>query len=119
MKREMKHSGIEWAGDVPKHWQYIKLKSYYAFEKGKKAQLYTVDYIGSHEGEYPVYSGQTENDGVLGRIDTYDYDVDECLFSTTVGAKVGEVQLIAELLDYEKDKRMQQSFHVLLFASFV
>lgn len=88
MKREMKHSSIEWAGDVPKHWQYIKLKSYYAFEKGKKAQLYTVDYIGSHEGEYPVYSGQTENDGVLGRIDTYDYDVDECLFSTTVGAKV-------------------------------
>ena len=84
----MKHSGIEWAGDVPKHWQYIKLKSYYVFEKGKKAQLYTVDYIGSHEGEYPVYSGQTENDGVLGRIYTYDYDVDECLFSTTVGAKV-------------------------------
>ena len=35
-----------------------------------------------------MYSGQTENDGVMGEIDTYDYELDECLFSTTVGAKV-------------------------------
>ena len=86
--REMKDSGIEWIGEIPANWKYIKLKTYYAFEKGKNAQLYTEKYIGEHEGIYPVYSGQTENNGVMGRINTYNYSLDECLFSTTVGAKV-------------------------------
>ena len=86
--REMKDSGLPWLGLVPASWKYIKLKSYYAFEKGKNAQKYTVDYVGQNEGIYPVYSGQTENEGIMGLIDTFDYDVDECLFSTTVGAKV-------------------------------
>ena len=73
---------------IPKHWDYIKLKYFYNFEKGKNAQLYTLDYIGLNQGRYPVYSGQTEQDGIMGYIDTYDYDIDECLFTTTVGAKV-------------------------------
>ena len=87
-KREMKPSGIEWIGEVPSHWEYIRLKAYYNFEKGKNAQKYTIDYIGKNEGTYPVYSGQTENDGIMGMVNSYDYDLEECLFSTTVGAKV-------------------------------
>ena len=88
MSREMKESGLPWLGTVPREWKYVRLKTYYSFEKGKNAQKYTVDYIGQHDGQYPVYSGQTENEGVLGTIDTFDYDISECLFSTTVGAKV-------------------------------
>ena len=84
----MKNSEIEWIGTVPVNWNYIKLKSYYDFEKGRNAQKYTVDYIGKNEGIYPVYSGQTENDGVMGLVNSYDYDIAECLFTTTVGAKV-------------------------------
>lgn len=83
-----KDSKIAWIGQIPKHWDYIKLKYFYNFEKGKNAQLYTLDYIGLNQGRYPVYSGQTEQDGIMGYIDTYDYDIDECLFTTTVGAKV-------------------------------
>ena len=86
--REMKDSGMTWLGQVPSDWRYIRLKTFYSFEKGKNAQRYTVDYIGQHDGQYPVYSGQTENDGIMGTIDSFDYDIPECLFSTTVGAKV-------------------------------
>ena len=76
----MKKSGIEWIGEIPDSWKYFRLKDYYVFEKGKNAATYTQEYIGLHKGEYPVYSGQTENDGVMGCIDTFDYDLEECLF---------------------------------------
>lgn len=85
---EMKYSGLAWEKFVPIEWNKCRLKDYFEFEKGKNAQIYTKDYIGLHKGSFPVYSGQTENDGVMGEIDTYDYELDECLFSTTVGAKV-------------------------------
>lgn len=88
MSREMKDSGIEWIGEIPKDWILSRLKDYYKFEKGKNAALYTQEYIGINKGEFPVYSGQTENDGVMGFINRFDYDLDECLFTTTVGAKV-------------------------------
>ena len=85
---KMKDSGIDWIGGIPVRWSVDKLKLYYTFEKGKNAQLYTNEYVGKNPGAYPVYSGQTENDGIMGFIDSFDYDVDECLFTTTVGAKV-------------------------------
>ena len=85
---KMKDSGVEWIGEVPEGWELDKLKLYYSFEKGKNAQIYTNEYVGKNQGEYPVYSGQTENNGVMGLIDSYDYNIDECLFTTTVGAKV-------------------------------
>lgn len=88
MAREMKDSGSEWIGEIPKEWEYVRLKHFYVFEKGKNAAQYTQEYIGLHNGDYPVYSGQTENNGIMGRIDTFDYDITECLFTTTVGAKV-------------------------------
>lgn len=88
MPREMKDSDIEWIGEIPKEWIYCKLKNYFEFEKGKNAAIYTQEYIGEHFGEFPVYSGQTENDGVMGKIDSYDYNITKCLFTTTVGAKV-------------------------------
>ena len=86
--RAMKDSGILWIGEIPEGWTNVYLKHYFAFEKGKNAALYTQEYIGENEGIFPVYSGQTENEGVMGRINTYDYDEPECLFTTTVGAKV-------------------------------
>ena len=88
MSKAMKDSGIPWIGEIPEGWTNVYLKHYFAFEKGKNAALYTQEYIGENEGIFPVYSGQTENEGVMGRINTYDYDEPECLFTTTVGAKV-------------------------------
>jgi len=83
-----KDSGIDWIGMIPERWHLSFLKNYYCFEKGKNASLYTKEYIGAKTGCYPVYSGQTGNNGNMGFIDSYDYDIDECVFTTTVGAKV-------------------------------
>lgn len=88
MMRKMKESGIEWIGQIPEEWEYVRLKHFYEFEKGKNAATYTQEYIGENEGIYPVYSGQTENNGIMGNINSFDYDIEECLFTTTVGAKV-------------------------------
>ena len=44
----------------------------------------------NHPGIYPVYSSQTENDGVFGAIDSYMYD-GEYLTWTTDGANAGTV----------------------------
>lgn len=60
------------------------------FNPEKGFAKYTHNYIRNHKGEYPVYSSQTENEGVIGRIDTYDYDT-ECLTWTTDGIHAGTV----------------------------
>lgn len=88
MNRKMKDSKIEWIGEIPEDWRIARLKDYFMFEKSSRAALYTKEYIGSNKGEFPLYSGQTENFGIMGFINSYDYDIDECLFTTTVGAKV-------------------------------
>lgn len=69
-------------------WEVVPLKKLFSFEKGKNAAIYTKEYIHDNPGEYPVYSGQTENNGIMGLINTFDYNLKECLFTTTVGAKV-------------------------------
>ena len=57
-------------------------------EKGKSK--YARRYIKDNLGEFPIYSSQTKDEGVIGKIDTYDYDV-ECLTWTTDGAYAGTV----------------------------
>ena len=87
---EMKESGVEWIGEMPKNWDMKKLKTVFRFEKGKQSGLFTKEYVGDPKnmGEYPVYSGQTEDEGVMGRINSYIYNLDDTIFTTTVGAKV-------------------------------
>jgi type I restriction enzyme S subunit len=87
-------SDIDWLGSIPKSWSVEKLSWHFYAAKGKDAQKYTKEYCGANEGEYPVYSGQTANEGVMGRIDTYDYDFGETgvLFATTVGAKAMDLR---------------------------
>lgn len=91
---KMKDSGIEWLGMIPEHWEVWKLSHLFRFEKGTNAQLYTKEYIGENEGDYPVYSGQTENDGIMGLVNRYDYDTDKYIFVTTVGANAMDVKVI-------------------------
>lgn len=55
---------------------------------GKAA--YTKEYINNNKGSYPVYSAQTLNDGEIGRIKTYDWDV-ECLTWSIDGSYPGMV----------------------------
>lgn len=92
---KLKNSGIEWVGEIPVSWEIKKLKYYFYFEKGKNAALYTNQYIGSNPGNYPVYSGQTENEGVMGRVNTFDYETNNVLLATTVGAKAMTLRMIS------------------------
>jgi type I restriction enzyme S subunit len=86
---DCKDSGVEWLGEIPLGWELTKVSWNFRAEKGKNAQLLTKDFCGSNPGAYPVYSGQTDNDGVMGLIDSFEFDTgtDGVLFSTTVGAK--------------------------------
>jgi hypothetical protein len=85
----MKASGVEWLGEVPAHWTVRKLSQLFRAGKGKNGQMLTKEFCAEHEGDHPVYSGQTENDGVMGTWDQFEFDFGErgVLFSTTVGAK--------------------------------
>lgn len=55
-----------------------------------RGRVISKDYIRENEGNYPVYSSQTENNGELGRISTYDFE-GEYLTWTTDGANAGTV----------------------------
>lgn len=50
---EFKDSGIEWIGDIPKHWEVRKLKYVASFKSG---EMITSEMI-SEEGSFKVYGG--------------------------------------------------------------
>lgn len=58
--------------------------------KISRGKVMSKDFIKANAGEYPVYSSQTENNGELGKISTYDFD-GEYLTWTTDGANAGSV----------------------------
>ena len=67
--------------------EYKDLKDLCIISRGK---VISKDYIRDNPGDFPVYSSQTENEGNLGNISTYDYD-GEYLTWTTDGANAGTV----------------------------
>ena len=91
-----KNSGVEWLGEIPEHWEVKKVFHYFKAEKGKNAAILTKDYCGKIEGKFPVYSGQTENNGIMSSINQFEFDFEDdgCLFTTTVGAKAMTVSFL-------------------------
>ena len=59
------------------------------FELGR-GRIISKDEIEINKGQYPVYSSQTSNDGILGSINTYDF-YGEYITWTTDGANAGAV----------------------------
>lgn len=55
-----------------------------------RGKVISKDYIRDFGGEYPVYSSQTANDGVLGNINNYMFDGDYLTW-TTDGAHAGTI----------------------------
>lgn len=80
MARKMKDSGIEWIGEIPEDWELIKVKHLFNVSRGRVISKLEID----EKGKYPVYSSQTENNGIFGYLDTYDYS-GEALTWTTDG----------------------------------
>ena len=82
-----KDSGVEWIGEIPEHWEFRRISHICTLGRGRVISKIE---IAENEGEYPVYSSQTENDGVLGYINTYDFEGDYITW-TTDGANAGTV----------------------------
>lgn len=86
--REMKNSGVEWIGEIPIDWDVVKVSYLFRIGRGRViAQTELED-----NGKYPVYSSQTKNDGCLGYINTYDFDLEQITW-TTDGANAGTIFL--------------------------
>lgn len=83
---QMKSAGVSWADTIPVAWTVARMKHGYGFSKGRNAQELTAQFIGEHPGPYAVYSGQTENEGVMGTTDSFAYELPEALLVTTVGS---------------------------------
>ncbi|MDP9201733.1 MAG: restriction endonuclease subunit S [Gemmatimonadota bacterium] len=86
---------IDWIPRIPAHWKTVKLSSLFWFQKGARAAEITQKYIADSPGEFPVFSGQTEDDGLMGSIDSFEFDFDSpVIFVTTVGAKAMTTRLV-------------------------
>jgi type I restriction enzyme S subunit len=83
---EMKDSGIEWLGNIPKHWEVKRLKNILL-------NINSGDGISNDElvedGEIEVYGGN----GVMGYTDKYNSD-GKVIIIGRVGAKCGVVYLV-------------------------
>jgi len=82
-----KNSEIEWIGEIPEHWNIATIGRFTNLGRGR---VISHTEISEHLGDYPVYSSQTENNGIMGKIDTFDFD-GKYVTWTTDGANAGTV----------------------------
>ena len=82
-----KDSGVEWLKEVPEQWKRRAVGQLFQIGRGK---VTSHEYITDHPGPFPLYSSQTENQGVMGYIDTFMFDGDYLTW-TTDGAHAGTV----------------------------
>ena len=87
-EREMKDSGIQWIGEIPIDWKIVPVKYFFNINRGRVISVLDLD----EDGRYPVYSSQTENNGIFGYINTFDFS-GPAITWTTDGAKAGTVFL--------------------------
>ena len=83
----MKDSGVEWLGEIPAHWEVGPVWTLFELGRGR---VISHEDIQSDPGPYPVFSSQTEYEGIMGHIATYDFEGDYLTW-TTDGAKAGSV----------------------------
>jgi len=60
-------------------WDLVKISDLCEIGRGR---VINHQYIDNNEGEYPVYSSQTSNDGIMGYIDTFDFEGDYVTWTT-------------------------------------
>lgn len=78
---EMKDSGVEWIGKVPKHWELIRTRYLCNLCTGNKDTINRVD-----DGKYPFYVRSPK----IERIDTYSFD-GEAILMAGDGVGAGKV----------------------------
>ncbi|HWG96842.1 MAG TPA: restriction endonuclease subunit S [Nitrospira sp.] len=80
----LKPSGVEWLGDVPEHWEVVRLKTLCSMKSGDSITAMSIEPVG----KYPVYGGN----GIRGYTSTYTHDGDFALVGRQ-GALCGNVHL--------------------------
>ncbi len=83
----MKYSGYGWIGEIPVNWKISQVKRIFSIGRGRVIATTELKETG-----FPVYSSQTKNNGVLGYLDSYDFDRSQLTW-TTDGANAGSVFL--------------------------
>jgi type I restriction enzyme S subunit len=84
---EYKSSGVEWIGEIPKHWDIRKMKYIGTINSGDTLSSELIE----EEGEFPVYGGN----GVLGYHFQFNYS-NPVLSIGRVGEKCGVVHFVKE-----------------------
>jgi len=82
---EMKDSGVEWIGKIPKHWDTKKIKYLGTIKSGEGINISSL----LDEGQYPVYGGN----GIVGNFSEYNVE-DTVIIIGRVGEKCGNVHLV-------------------------
>ena len=83
---EIKHTNVNISFDDIKY-KEIFLNDMFDFQRGV---VISKKYIQEHQGKYPVYSSNTLNEGILGFVNFYNYDL-EGLTWTTDGIHAGTI----------------------------
>ena len=79
-----KDSGVEWLGDVPKHWEIWRLKTLCSMKSGEGITAESIEPMG----EYPVYGGN----GIRGYTSNYTHDGEFVLIGRQ-GALCGNIHV--------------------------
>lgn len=86
-KKKINDLGIE---VIDENNAYVSVKIQSIFNVKKGHSKYTNVFIKNNPGKYPLYSSQTTSDGIIGEINTFDFD-SECITWTTDGIYAGTV----------------------------
>lgn len=79
----MKDSGVDWIGDIPKHWNIKRMKYFLSISSG---DAITTDHL--EEGKYPVYGGGKQ----IGYFNKYNVEKNQIIIGR-VGANCGCVTI--------------------------
>ncbi len=84
---EYKESNVEWIGKIPKGWDITAIRTLCFLGRGR---VISNEEIERKFGDFPVFSSQTSENGMMGKLNTYDFD-GEYVTWTTDGANAGTV----------------------------
>jgi len=82
---KLKPSGVEWLGDIPEHWETVKLKHISSMKSGDNLTSYQI----VESGEYPVYGGN----GLRGYFNEYNREGKHLLIGRQ-GALCGNIHSV-------------------------
>lgn len=86
LKEIIENTNVDFSGDFDS--KELLLSEVFDIKKG--SAKYTLAYFRKNPGIYPVYSSQTVDEGIIGLINSFDFDK-ECITWTTDGIHAGTV----------------------------